>query len=378
MTLLSKSKQYIGRYIETLKQEEKIEISKKLKGAFSNLSSTDVVIKIENSYMTNKIELFIAQIVFPIFKEGINDKNKIIDNEQALTFQAPISFSNSASSVISFKEIKDNSDKWNIANRKEKNINNKVDVFQKLSFLYNLILVFIAIFICIYVKITSNTFYQERLKYEAIREFNTQIITQAFFILNVVRINGSKNYNILDLEYQKNIEGIGNFTILKYLDELFRYCSNNAFSLFRKLKNIYSNLKKSNYFFKNVDHKVYPFYTVTNTIEYYSYVNSFDTQLNNYYIISKIDGFYIDYNLFEFSETEVVNNSESESEIKLKTMIKNGYVYITIFDEVNYYDKENFLKYFKNFKIFIFCGFIIFFFVIYYQYYFYIFQLKYQ
>ena len=362
MTLLSNSKQYIGRYIETLKQEEKIEILKKLKGAFSNLSSTDVVIKIENSYMTNKIELFIAQIVFPIFKEGINDKNKIIDNEQALTFQAPISFSNSASSVISFKEIKDNSDKWNIANRKEKNINNKVDVFQKLSFLYNLILVFIAIFICIYVKITSNTFYQERLKYEAIREFNTQIITQAFFILNVVRINGSKNYNILDLEYQKNIEGIGNFTILKYLDELFRYCSNNAFSLFRKLKNIYSNLKKSNYFFKNVDHKVYPFYTVTNTIEYYSYVNSFDTQLNNYYIISKIDGFYIDYNLFSIENIDPNNNSFSEDEILLKTMIRNAYPYMQIFNEVNYYDKKNFSKYFSNFKSFIFISFIIFFF----------------
>ncbi len=362
MTLLSNIKQYISRYIETLKHEEKIEILKKLKGVFSNITLTDVVIKIENSYMANRIELFIAQLVFPIFKEGINDKNKIVDSEQALTFQAPISFSNSASSVISFKEIKDNSDKWNIANRKEKNINNKVDVFQKLSFLYNLILVFVAIFICIYVKIRSNNFYQERLKYEAIREFNNQIITQAFFILNVVRINGSTNYNILDLEYQKNIEGIGNFTILNYLDELFRYCSNNAFSLFRKLKNIYSNLKKSNYFFKNVDHKVYPFYTITNNVEYYSYINSFDTQLNNYYIISKIDGFYVDFNLFSVENIDPNNNSFSEDEILLKTMIRNAYPYVQIFNEVNYYDKKNFSKYFSNFKSFIFVSFIIFFF----------------
>ena len=128
------------------------------------------------------------------------------------------------------------------------------------------------------------------------------------------------------------------------------------------MKNIYSNLKKSNYFFKNVDHKVYPFYTVTNTIEYYSYVNSFDTQLNNYYIISKIDGFYVDYNLFSIENIDPTNNSFSENEILLKTMIRNAYPYMQIFNEVNYYDKKNFSKYFSNFKSFIFISFIIFFF----------------
>ena len=360
--MIKNCKQYIGRYVDTLKQEEKVEVIKKLGIIFGDHHLIEVSIKIENSYLSNKSELFIVQIVFPIFKEGLNDKKKFGETEQPLTVQAPISFSNSASSVISFKEMKENGDKWNITNRKEKNVNKKVDVFQKLSFLYNLFLIFIAIFLCIYVKIRSNNFYKERLKYESIRELNAEVISQAFFVLNVVRIKGSTNYKSLDIEYQNNIQGIGNFTVLNYLDELFRSSSNYTFTIFRKVKNLYTKLKHGNYFFKKIDPKLYRFYTESGTFEYYNYINSFDTQLNNYYIISKIDGFYVDYNLFEFSETQVIENSESESEIKLKTMIKNGYVYLNIFNEVNYYDKMNFLKYFKSFKIFIFCGFIIFFF----------------
>ena len=259
--------------------------------------------------------------------------------------------------------MKENGDKWNITNRKEKNLNKKVDIFQKLSFLYNLFLIFLAIFLCIYVKIRSNAFYDERLNYQSIRELNAEVISQAFFILNVVKINGSNNFNSLDLEYQKNLEGIGNFTILNYLDELFRYSSNYTFGLFRKFKNAYSKLNHKNYFYRKISHKEYNFSTEIGTFELYTYVNSFDVQLNNYYIISKIDGFYVDFNLFNVYNYDDPNmNSTSDNEIKLKTLIKNGFVYINIFNEVNYYNKKNFLKYFNNFKIFIFTGFIIFFF----------------
>ena len=361
--LLLNVKQYLGRYVDTLKQEEKLEIMKKLKYTFGNSQTTDVNIKIENSYLTNKNELYIGQVIFPNFKEGIIDKKKFGETEQPLTVQAPISFSNSASSVISFKEMKENGDKWNITNRKEKNLNKKVDIFQKLSFLYNLFLIFLAIFLCIYVKIRSNAFYDERLNYQSIRELNAEVISQAFFILNVVKINGSNNFNSLDLEYQKNLEGIGNFTILNYLDELFRYSSNYTFGLFRKFKNAYSKLNHKNYFYRKISHKEYNFSTEIGTFELYTYVNSFDVQLNNYYIISKIDGFYVDFNLFNVYNYDDPNmNSTSDNEIKLKTLIKNGFVYINIFNEVNYYNKKNFLKYFNNFKIFIFTGFIIFFF----------------
>ena len=66
--------------------------------------------------------------------------------------------------------------------------------------------------------------------------------------------------------------------------------------------------------------------------------------------------------MFSIENIDPTNNSFSENEILLKTMIRNAYPYMQIFNEVNYYDKKNFSKYFSNFKSFIFFSFIIFFF----------------
>ena len=355
--MLLSVKQYLRKYIE-YKQEEKIEVIKKLQFALNNQIEIEIIMKIENSYMTEKNELFIVLIIFPFFKEGVEDKKKFGEVEQ-LTKIHPISFSTSATSIISFKEMKENSDKWNILKKKEKDLNKKVDIFQKISFLYNLFLITLAIILCIYIKINSNNFYEKRLNYESIRELNTEVLSLSFFILNVVKIYNSTNYNSLDLEYRSKISGFENFSLTHYIETLFKTSSNYSFILYRKFKNVYAGFNNKNYFYKHINPKTYLFYNEMGKIENYTYINSFEVQLNNYYIISKTPNFYIDYNLINFNDTD---DSTSDDEIKLKTLIKNAYNYVEIFEEVNYYDKQNFLEYFSEFKIFIFTAFIIFFF----------------
>ena len=41
-------------------------------------------------------------------------------------------------------------------------------------------------------------------------------------------------------------------------------------------------------------------------IENYSYINSFEVQLNNYYIISKTGSFYNNYNLINFKTLIII------------------------------------------------------------------------
>ena len=356
--MLLRVKQYLRKYIDS-KHEEKIEVIKKLEFALNNQNEIDIIIKIENSYMTEKNELFLALVIFPYFKEGIEDKKKFAGENEQVTKLHPISFSTSASSIISFKEMKENGDKWNILKKKENNLNKKVDIFQKISFLYNLFLIILAIFLCVYIKINSNNFYQKRLNYESIRELNTEVLSLSFFILNVVKIYNSTNYNSLDLEYRSKISGFENFSLTQYVESLFKISSNYSFILYRKFKNIYAGLNHKNFFYKNISPKSYLFYNEMGQIENYSYINSFEVQLNNYYIISKAETFYINYNLINFNDTD---DNDSDDEIKLKTLIKNANIYVDIFEEVNYFDKQNFLQYFKEFKIFIFTAFIIFFF----------------
>lgn len=90
-------------------------------------------------------------------------------------------------------------------------------------------LIILAIILCIYIKINSNNFYEKRLNYEAIRELNTEVLSLSFFILNVVKIYNSTNYNSLDLEYRSKIYGFENFSLTQYVQTLFKISSNYSF-----------------------------------------------------------------------------------------------------------------------------------------------------
>ncbi len=56
--MLLSVKQYLRKYIE-YKQEEKIEVIKKLQFALNNQIEIEIIMKIENSYMTEKNKFFI-------------------------------------------------------------------------------------------------------------------------------------------------------------------------------------------------------------------------------------------------------------------------------------------------------------------------------
>ena len=78
--------------------------------------------------------------------------------------------SHSGSSVLSYKIIKESS--WNITNKKKENINLARTTIDRISFIYNLFLIVLAIIICILIKIYSDKFYNEYIKMINLREMN--------------------------------------------------------------------------------------------------------------------------------------------------------------------------------------------------------------
>ena len=61
--------------------------------------------------------------------------------------------SHSGSSVLSYKIIKESN--WNISNKKKENMNLARTAIDRISFVYNLFLIILAIIICVLIKIFS-------------------------------------------------------------------------------------------------------------------------------------------------------------------------------------------------------------------------------
>ena len=78
----------------------------------------------------------------------------------------------------------------------------------RISFIYNLFLIILAVVICILIKIISNGFYNDYIKIINLREMNFAYFSSLFFIINMVKLpNSNELYDELNNEYKKKLKG---------------------------------------------------------------------------------------------------------------------------------------------------------------------------
>jgi H+/gluconate symporter-like permease len=143
-------------------------------------------------------------------------KRKIGETQEPIMTQG-IGFSNSVSSVMSIKELKDiNNEKWNLTNKKSETFNRKEGTLEKVSFYYNLFLIILAIILCIFIKHISKIFVKQRVNYEEIRQMHFEFLKATFLSINAVAIEGDiETAQTLNKEYNDSF--ISSFKMLYIL-----------------------------------------------------------------------------------------------------------------------------------------------------------------
>ena len=351
-TLIKNIKEYLNKYAEK-KLEEKEKIIQKLKNDFCSEKRIEVSYKCENTYPSKKNEeLYLLLFSFITLNEKIIKKKKIGETQDPLMTQG-IGFSNSASSVMSIKELKDiNNEKWNLTNKKSETFNRKEGTLERFSFLYNLVLIVLALLLCIYIKYISNKFYSQRVDYEEIRQLHFEFLEALFFSINAIQINGDEAMaNSLNYEYN---EIFPQFKL--ELSDFYYYCfsqlSEDIFKTYRELKNLYSKFNKNSFFYSKTHSMEFPFFLENGELIYKSYINYFEIPLNNYYLISRENYYYINISCV-FGDFDSMT-SQNELSKKLSFLVSNGIIFAHQISQINYYDKENFRREYKKYFLFIY------------------------
>ena len=107
--------------------------------------------------------------------------------------------------MISYKLLKISN--WNISNKAKNQFGSFQTTIGKISFIYNLILIIIAIFLCIFIQILSKKFKKQYVKMINIRELISYYLITNFYVCNMIKIKNSEYlYDLLNTEYNNNLE----------------------------------------------------------------------------------------------------------------------------------------------------------------------------
>ena len=223
-------------------------------------------------------------------------KRKIGETQEPIMTQG-IGFSNSVSSVMSIKELKDiNNERWNLTNKKSETFNRKEGTLEKISFFYNLFLIILAIVLCIFIKQISKKFVKERLNYEEIRQMHFEFLKAIFFSINAVALEGDLEMaQSMNEDYNSKYPGI-NLELSDFYYYHFSILAEEIFESYRKLKNLYSKYGKSDYFYAKTYSKEFDVFLENSEHKTKNYITFFEVPLNNFYLISRESYYYININ----------------------------------------------------------------------------------
>ena len=340
---------------------------KKIKENFQNAKIIKVEFVLKRIFKVKNGEIYLMQVLFNDLKFSMIEHKKPEyetiepDYISAHINGTTITGSASGSSVLSYKIIKESS--WNISSKKKENISLAKTPIDTISFIYNLFLIILAVAICILIKIFSNDFYKEYIKMLNLREMNFAYFSSLFYIINMVKLPNSDNiYNELDNEYKDEIEGY-NISLGNYYQNLLQKEAIVLSSKNKYFKNNFTNLKKSS--------KLYP-YLFVNTFEILlhdgsssliTYEEAFDLPKNYFYILSQIDGFYLDMPIINYNE--IISSITNLSEIQqfLLCSMYNFFNFLNFLNDILVVCKSNFKNAFIHYRSLMnvfFLGFLIF------------------
>ena len=172
---------------------EIIQNIKKIRENFKNLKKLRVIFNFKKKFATKGDEVYLIQIIFEDIQIKNITTNKIFEKEETGIILTPnngsMAGSHSGASVLSYKIIKESS--WNITNKNKESIGLAKNTIDRISFIYNLFLVVLAIAICVLIKYFSNQFFNEYIKMIVLREMDLIYFQNVFYVINMIQFEGS-------------------------------------------------------------------------------------------------------------------------------------------------------------------------------------------
>ena len=342
-------------------------ILKKIKENFKNSKIIKVEFVLKKIYKIKNDEIYLMQILFTDLKLSIIQQKKLeIDSLGSAYIQNPINgtsitASHSGPSILSYKILRESA--WNITNKKKENMSIARTAIDRISFVYNLFLIILAILICFLIKIFSTIFYNEYIKMLVIREMNISYFNNLFFAVNMIKLpNSDEIYDILNQYYEGEIEGY-NISLGDYYKYLLE---TNAVLLSTKnkyFKNNYTNIKKNSKTYKSLYENNFNIILHDGNIQNVNYYEAFDLPKNYFYILSQIDGFYMEMPIINYNDVPSSINKLNENQQFLLCTAFNFFILITQLNSVLVVSKKRFKDAYNNYRILMyvfFLGFLIF------------------
>ena len=341
------------------------QILKKIRENFKSLKIIKVTFNFKKKFQIKGDEIYLLQIVFEDLKLKIlNEKKKLetIDPGFILTpNNGSMTASHSGNSVLSYKIIKENS--WNITNKKKETIGIAKNTIDRISFIYNLFLVIVAIVICIIIKLFSNQFYNEYIKMIVLREMNLAYFSNVFYVTNMITLtDGEEIYDSLNIEYHTFIKNY-NISLLDYYQYNFQQRALKLLTVSNYFKNNYSSLSSHSQLYQEFNEK--PFIVIRPNGEYdnVTYYHAFDLPKNYFYILSQQDEFNITIPFITIDSIGQILSSLNEFQQYILCTINNCFNFLLTLNRVLISSKNIFKNSLKNYKVIMYSVFIVFLFL---------------
>ena len=340
---------------------------KKIKENLKNSKIIKVEFILKRIFKLKNEEIFLMQIIFSDLKLSIiQQKNNENESIESGDIQTPVkgtsmTASHPGTSLLSYKTLRESS--WNVTNKKKVNstmIKTKID---RISFVYNLFLILLAIMICFLIQIFSNQFYNEYIKMLVIRELNICYFINLFFVSNMIKLPYSESiYDSLNEKYAISIENY-NISLSDYYKSLLESYSVSLSIKNKYFKNNYTNIKKKSNFYKQIFQTNFTILLHDGNTQQVSYDEAFELPKNYFYILSQNEGFYLDMPFVNYNDIPYSIRYLNENQQYLLCSVYNFFSFVLSLNQILVMSKQRFKKELDIYNIlmyFIFLGFLIF------------------
>ena len=345
-----------------IQNSEIIQIIKTIRENFKSLKEIKVCFNFKKRIQIKGDEIYLLQIIFEDLKIKIlNDKKEIENNDLDYVLtpnNASINASHSGTTILSYKIIKEKA--WNITSKKKEKIKISKNTIDIISFIYNLFLVIIAILICILIKLFSNQFYKEYIKILILREMNLSYLSNVFYLINMICLNGSDSlYDSLNYEYKKLIKDY-NISLIDYYQYNFQLRALKLLEISNYFKNNYSSLNTHSQLYKQFNEYSFKVLRPNGEFDEVTYYHCFDIPKNYFYILSQQDNYKISIPFLDLNNIHLILNGLNEFQQYIICTINNSFLFIKMVKYILKTSKKVFRNSLNNYKIIMLFIFIIF------------------
>ena len=316
-------------------------------------------IKIKNKFIEGNQDLYLLQFnILELIKNKKQKKNILESAETQNGFSPSIRDTASVASAISTRLHKENA--WNISTQAKKKQKSENNIFSTISFCYSVFLIALAIFICIYTKIYSNSFKKDYTNISVFRKNNMNFVYGQFSVSNVItkKLTGDP-YDDLFAAVKKKFPDF-NFGFYKFYLDIFQNTSIDFFTYQNQFKKQFNKISKHNHFY-NVLYQTFQVFDKNYGNTTITYFDSFDLIFTNYYTISQSLEDILRFRQITFEE--IPDNIVDVPEPNKTTLeiIYNYPTFFSIIENVIFEGKEYFNDSFIKFRFIIYLFFILFF-----------------